>query len=415
MVPIDLNLQVCGNIRDSISKGISMSATMSSRSLSLYPFLLVLFIGTTCSSMIGPFMAYYIVEGLGRAPWTISLYAAGVTVLGIICTRTFGRWLDAGIAPFPLIGVALAGYLLATSALSISPSFRIVLTFGVLGFGLSSSAVSTMFSLGAVVAERGKITRSRSNAFLRATTSTAWMIGPAVAFLFAERFGEAAVFKLAFALACCWALMWWIIIPRDMTLRPKSGSVHAHSSNKDVGLWLAAAFVFCLSSAHSLTFSALPLFYVREVGLPGYAPGTAFSMKTFVEVLAIFTTPMIISRFGLKGPLVAVALLATVTILLLSYVQTYPQMLAGAALEGLYYGLYASIGISFVQSFSGDRPAQATALYWNVLSVSGILAGPATGLIAQVYDFRAVIRVASVVAAFAALLLFTSMFRKHSR
>ncbi|BCH67527.1 hypothetical protein RvVAT039_pl03600 (plasmid) [Agrobacterium vitis] len=62
---------------------------MSSRSLSLslYPFLLVLFIGTTCSSMIGPFMAYYIVEGLGRAPWTISLYAAGVTVLGIICTR----------------------------------------------------------------------------------------------------------------------------------------------------------------------------------------------------------------------------------------------------------------------------------------------------------------------------------------
>lgn len=77
-----------------------MSATMSSRSLSLYPFLLVLFIGTTCSSMIGPFMAYYIVEGLGRAPWTISLYAAGVTVLGIICTRTFGRWLDAGIAPF---------------------------------------------------------------------------------------------------------------------------------------------------------------------------------------------------------------------------------------------------------------------------------------------------------------------------
>ncbi|WFS03523.1 MFS transporter [Rhizobium tumorigenes] len=390
-----------------------MTATMGSRSLSLYPVMLVLFMGTICSSMIGPFMGYYIVKGLGRAPWTISLYAGGVTVLGITCNRAFGRWLDAGFAPFPLIGVALAGYLLATTALSISPSFWIVLTFGVLGFGLSSSAVSTMFSLGAVVAESEKITRGRSNAFLRATTSTAWMIGPAVAFLFAERFGEAAVFKLALALALCWAVMWWMIIPRDMTLRPKSGSVQASASQKPVGLCLAAAFVFCLSSAHSLTFSALPLFYVREVGLPAYAPGTAFSMKTFVEVLAIFTTPMIISRFGLKGPLVAVALLATVTILLLSYVKTYPQMLAGAALEGLYYGLYASIGISFVQSFSGDRPAQATALYWNVLSVSGILAGPATGLIAQAYDFQAVIRVASAVAAIAALLLFASMFRKH--
>lgn len=392
-----------------------MTATMSSRPLSLYPFLLVLFMGTTCSSMIGPFMAYYIVEGLGREPWTISLYAGGVTVLSIICTRTFGRWLDTGVAPFPLIGVALAGYLLAATALSISPSFWIVLSFGVLGFGLSSSAVSTMFSLGAVVAERGKITRGRSNAFLRATTSTAWMIGPAVAFLFSERFGEAAVFKLALALALCWALMWWMIIPRNMTLLPKTGSVDTSFAQKPSALWLAAAFVFCLSSAHSLTFSALPLFYVREVGLPGYAPGVAFSMKTFVEVFAIFTTPVIISRFGLKGPLVVVALMATVTILLLSYVQTYPQMLAGAALEGLYYGLYASIGISFLQSFSADRPAQTTALYWNVLSVSGILAGPATGLIAQAYDFQAVIRVASAVAALAALLLLASMFHQRSR
>ncbi|WP_241557842.1 MFS transporter [Falsirhodobacter deserti] len=176
---------------------------------------------------------------------------------------------------------------------------------------------------------------------------------------------------------------------------------------------MAAAFVFCLSSAHSLTFSALPLFYVQEVGLPGYAPGTAFSVKTLVEIFAIFTTPVIVARFGLKGPLIGVALLAAVTILLLSEVRTYPQMLAGAALEGLYYGLYASIGLTFVQSFSPDRPAQATALYWNALKVSGILAGPATGLIAQAYDFQTVIRVASAVGAGAGLLLMVSMLGKR--
>jgi SET family sugar efflux transporter-like MFS transporter len=110
-----------------------------------------------------------------------------------------------------------------------------------------------------------------------------------------------------------------------------------------------------------------------------------------------------------------VALLAAVTILLLSYVQTFPQMLAGAALEGLYYGLYASIGISFLQSFAGDRPAQVTALYWNVLSVSGILAGPVTGLIAQVYNFQTAIQVASAVAAFAALLLLAAAHHRRTR
>jgi MFS transporter, SET family, sugar efflux transporter len=391
-----------------------MIPTGRGRSLSLLSFLLVLFTGTVCSAMIVPFMAYYIVEGLGQAPWTIGVYAVEVTALGIVCNRAFGRWLDSGTAPFPLIGVALAGYLAATIALSILPSLWTVLTFGALGFGLSGSAVSTMFSMGVVVAEGRDMPRSRSNAYMRATTSTGWMIGPAASFLFAGWFGDTAVFKFALGLALCWAVMWWAIIPRDMVLRPKNGSAGASVSH-DKRLWLAAAFVFCMSSAHSLTFSALPLFYVREVGLPDYAPGIAFSMKTFVEIFAIFTTPLLTARFGLKGPLAAVAGLAAVTILLISQVHSYPQMLAGAALEGLYYGLYASLGISFIQSYAEDRPAQATALYWNVLKVSGVLAGPAAGLIAQVSDFQTVIRVASAVAACAALLMLATMFFRSKR
>jgi SET family sugar efflux transporter-like MFS transporter len=81
-----------------------------------------------------------------------------------------------------------------------------------------------------------------------------------------------------------------------------------------------------------LTFSALPLFYVQEVALPGYAPGIAFSVKTFVEVLAIFSTPLLIGRFGIRTPLIATELFAVVTIHILALVQTYPQMLIGAAM-----------------------------------------------------------------------------------
>ncbi|WP_241557843.1 hypothetical protein [Falsirhodobacter deserti] len=109
-----------------------------------------------------------------------------------------------------------------------------MLTFGVLGFGLSGSAISTMFSLGLVVAERRDMVRGRSNAFMRATTSTAWMAGPAIAFLCAERFGEASVFRLALALALCWAALWWTIIPRDMTLRPKGPPASASAGQNRV-------------------------------------------------------------------------------------------------------------------------------------------------------------------------------------
>lgn len=51
------------------------------------------------------------------------------------------------------------------------------------------------------------------------------------------------------------------------------------------------------------------------------------------------------------------------------------------------------------------RPAQATAIYWNTLMASGLLAGPAVKFIAQAYDFWSVIQIASGVALFAAVIL----------
>ncbi|MEZ2128696.1 MFS transporter [Sinorhizobium sp. CB9] len=375
----------------------------------LLPFLLLLFVGTVCGAMIVPFMGFFIVEGLGHAPWTISIYAGALSCLAIVINRRFARLIDRGESAFPLIGIALGGYLVASFALSILPAFWTVLTFGVIGFGLSASAVSTMFSLGGSLAEQHQIERSRFNAFMRATTSTAWMVGPAVSFLVADQLGKFAVFRVGAALALVWLALWWWIAPRDATANSKDKAVKdGCEDHANPGLWFAAAFVFCLSSAHSLTFSALPLFYVQEVGLPGYAPGVAFSVKTFVEVLAIFSTPRLIARFGIRAPLIATALFAVVTIHILALVQTYPQMLVGAAMEGLYYGLYASLGISFVQSHAEARPAHATAIYWNTMMISGVLAGPAVGLIAQAYEFRTVIQIASLVALFAAAVLLFS-------
>ncbi|AUQ54711.1 MFS transporter [Phaeobacter inhibens] len=371
-------------------------------------FLLLLFCGTICTAMIVPFMSYFLVRGLGYEPWIISVYAGMAISLTLVANRQFARRIDAGARVFPLVGLAAAGFVCAAGSLALLPALWVVLTAGVIGFGISSSAVSTMFSLGGSLAERHKVERVRFNAHMRATTSTAWMIGPAVTFLIADGIGLRAVFVMAVAVSMVWIGLWWFTLPRDITAMPGRAPAQDSAGQTAVapqGLWLAAGFVFCLSSAHSLTFSALPIFYVEEVGLPGYAPGFAFSIKTFVEVIAIFSTPWVIARIGMWRALLAVTGLAVVTIQLLAAVQSFPQMLAGAALEGLYYGFYASLGISYVQSFAPATPARATAMYWNMLMVSGVMAGPAVGLIAQAYDFQTVIRCASGVAVVAAAVL----------
>ena len=359
--------------------------------------------------MIVPFMGFFLVEGLGYEPWIISVYSLSAVCLTLIANRQFARRIDSGSRVFPLIGVAAAGYVAAAFSLSLAPTIWTVLTVGVIGFGMSASAVSTMFSLGGNLAERHGIDRNRFNAYMRATTSTAWMIGPAVTFLIADQVSVEGVFVTALGLSSVWVSLWWWTLPRDITAAAGSTSgMTEHPAPDSNGLWLAATFVFCLSLAHSLTFSSLPIFYVQEVGLPGFAPGIAFSVKTFVEVTAIFLTPAIIARFGMRSALLATTLLAAMTIQILASVQSFPQMLAGAALEGLYYGFYASLGISYVQSFAQDRPARATAIYWNTLMVTGLLAGPVVGFIAQAYNFRLVIQVASGVALFAAAVLIAS-------
>lgn len=360
------------------------------------PFFGLLFIATMCNAMIMPFMGFFIVEGLGQEPWTISLYAGAVAVVVIFANRTFAKQIDQGANPFPMVGIAALGFIIAAAALSVFPGFATALTFGVLGFGASSSVMSTMFTIGGVIADRNALPRSTFNAYMRATTSTAWMTGPAIGFLVADRFGEVVVFHLACVLGLIWLLIWWTKAPRDAAYAPVGHASDTNAARRaNAGLWLAVGFVFSLAMAHSLTFSALPLFAVQEVGLPGYAPGTAFSLKTFVELFAIAATPFLIARFGLVASLVGTAILAFGAIQVLAGIQTYQGLLIGAALEGFYFGLFSTLAISFVQSFAKDRPARATALYWNSMMVTLVLAGPAAGIIAQIADFRTVIQIAS--------------------
>ncbi|TBR42813.1 MFS transporter [Marinomonas agarivorans] len=362
-------------------------------------FFALLFFSALCNAIIIPFMAFFLVEGLAEAPWKLSVYSGLSVLFTVLLNRTFGKYIASGAAILPIVIAASVGYLIANVTLFFHPTYLIALTVGVMGFGLSSSAISTVFSLGASIAKHNDVPLTRLNAYMRATTSVAWMIGPALSYLVAYWFDVNFVFLLGTLLALVWLTVLGLSAIRlDIKRDKKVSDEQGKGTNSKHYLWLTMSFIFTLSFAHSLTFSSLPVFFVQEVNLPYFAPGLAFSIKTCIEVIAIFSTPFLIVRYGIEKALVGTAVLAVIAISMLSSVTSFYQMLIGAALEGAYYGLYASLGISFVHQRIKGHSAQINAMYWNTLIVSGLLAGPLVGLIAEYHNFRTVLHVAIAVA-----------------
>lgn len=374
--------------------------------LGYVPFLFLLFIGTICNSMAVSYMGFYLIDGLGQAPWSISVYTGCFAIVVIITNRMLAAKMDEGANPFLMIGLAALSFLIASAAIALSASFLVIVMFGAIGFGIGSSAMSTKFSIGGIIADRNGIKRSTFNAYMRATTSTSWMIGPALSFTLADLYNHAVVFQAAVVAGGLWLTAWWFFAPRNASTEPRCKvDDKEQGKHSNFELRMAVIFVFCLALAHSLTFSALPIFFVQEVGLPGFAPGSAFTVKTFVELFAIFSTPLLIKRYGLRRSLFGTALLAILAILVIGTTSSLVHMFIGAALEGFYFGLFSTLAISFIQSLSTDRPAYANALYWNTMMLTLIVAGPATGAIAQFFNFQSVIFIAVFFAALSAIVL----------
>ena len=145
---------------------------------------------------------------------------------------------------------------------------------------------------------------------------------------------------------------------------------------------------------------------LREVGLSYYAPGQSLSIKCDMEVLLILLAPRIFRRVSARLLLRGAAVTAIIAFNIIASVTTLPAMLFGAAMEGAYYGLFAGTSLTFIQGFARGRTARATALYMNSIFLAALFAVPLMGFVAQYSSFGVSIRLASVGAGAALLLLF---------
>ncbi|SFK26990.1 MFS transporter [Celeribacter neptunius] len=367
--------------------------------------LLLLLTGTCATASLIPFMGVYIVEGLGKAPLHITLYALVVLPLTLLTNRHFGERIDRAKPIAPLILISLIAYVIAALSNLVLHSYLALVLIAAPCMALANGAVSSMYSYGRLMAEREGWEVARYNSYLRATTSLGWMIAPALAYSLAGAFGHRWVFALGLGFATLWFLIWLVTMPKSFAAPARDRGAQAGEEALRGPLWLAAAVCFLIALAHVTATGAIPLFVLSELGLPAATPGMMLSVKTAMEIAVILFTPVILKRLGARGALSLSGGLAMVVYGMFANAQTQVQVLILAGFEGVYYGVFAAVGLIYMQGFAGERLGGATALYMNALFLGGLIANLVMGAVAQVRGFGASLLTASGFAALALLFL----------
>lgn len=363
--------------------------------------------GTACLSSLIPAMGFFIVEGLNEPAWKIGLYTGLATPLTMVVNRQFGRMIDNRVPIRWLLGAAVAGYTLFASILALGPSFAVLVLCGAPLMALANSASATTFSYGRLYAVESALSVPRYNSLLRSSTSFAWMLAPAASFMLIAQFGFQRTYLISAILGVLWLVMWHFTVPANYRA-PERRETGPATVGFDWALWLAVLACTLFALGNVLFTAALPIYTIKEIGLPGSTPGLMLTAKCLVEVIAIFTAPRLVQMTGSRPILLIAAALAVGVFLMMSQIETQPGAIGTALLEGLYYGLFAGVSITYIQDFIPTQPGRATAIYMNCLFMGSMIGSVSMGFIASAFDFQMVVFAAAGVAALSfVVLIFT--------
>lgn len=368
--------------------------------LDRYPFLVLglLLVGAFTSSSAAPLAGLYVVEGLGQAPWKLSMVAIVQVCVTLIVNRSFGRAIDRAVPIKLLLITSILCFGIGMALLGTFANYWVYLSIVSILLGIGSGALSVMYSFGRLFAEQTNRDVVKFNGFLRMQTSLGWMIGPAAALSFYGVFGFTATYYAIAALSAVWFVTCLWIVPAAFKTHHPNSLKRGQKVPFNFGLLGACIPVFFIGAANVVFVSAMPLYFSTELGLMASSAGFALTVKCFVEVVVIYYCASLIKRVGERKGMLIAALLGAVFFGLIHEASTLSDVLVLAILDGLYYGIFAGISMTFVQNFAPDQPGVATSYYVSTLFVGGLIGNLLTGVIASVFDFQTTVLMACVFA-----------------
>ena len=339
-------------------------------------------------ALMFPVVSYFLVEKLQVQPWQISLYVVLSTVSGVLFSHFLGKWADRGQPPKGLYLLSTLGLLIGSSAFALATQYWQVLLVGVLFIGLGNAALPQLLTLGRHEGNQESQPASY-NAWLRAMLSLAWIGGPPLAFLVMAQWGfsttfatSASLFFLTFALGA------WVL-PKTVT----ANRAHSDAQNQSLGpevWWLGIAIV--AGNFANLAYAiAMPIFVIKELHLPESLPGWALGLAAGLEIPFMIWAGRVAKPHSING-IIRAGLAVGFCFYLGMFLATEAwQILVLQALNGVFFGIFAGLGITIIQDQLPHRLGFATAFYSNAMRIGMVLGSLSVGLIAQFFSYQGVV------------------------
>lgn len=362
-----------------------------------------------------PVMSLFLINGLHASPIFITFYSLGFALSGLFFSQVMCSLADKGYPTRQLFIISVLALFLAGLAFSFCRQPIQALAIGIFLMGPGNASIPLLLSMIRKHSLTAGLNATRLNTQMRSGVSIVWIAGPALAFVFADKFGFTFNFLASALLSAMTLLASQLLLPKIKKTVDTGTAQTAQASKTPITgmIWALGAVMMLANLSNNMYLTIMPLYLVKELNLPTSFPGFLLGATAIMEIPVMLAAAHLAGRTG-KEPLIMIGFLfAAVYYSLLQLATNMTELIVLQLFNGLFFGIFVGLGISIIQDALPERSGFASAFHSNAMR-TGMMAGNGiAGLMAQLASFKMTLLVPLLSVCCAALLmLFVN--RSHS-
>jgi len=162
-----------------------------------------------------PVMSLFLINGLHASPIFITFYSLGFALSGLFFSQVMCSLADKGYPTRQLFIISVLALFLAGLAFSFCRQPIQALAIGIFLMGPGNASIPLLLSMIRKHSLTAGLNATRLNTQMRSGVSIVWIAGPALAFVFADRFGFTFNFLASALLAAITLLVSQLLLSKD--------------------------------------------------------------------------------------------------------------------------------------------------------------------------------------------------------